>query len=233
MFTGSAGQPLAADPSGWTNITGNLPDVPVWKIIVDPRTGYLYAGTDQGVFWSTGLADGGSTIATLHVLGSGLPNVQVKDIVLDQSLNTLTVATYGRGQFTIFLSNTSANGGALNSVAGSGVWTGPISLAGPTYFGAVGVQQLPILLSPVQPPPTNNPAPQPDSVNALAATMNIIGPISDLTPGQGWAVTKIGQGVVTFSGANTYTGTTEIAQGMLATAHPTHWVPRGTPPCRP
>ena len=33
----------------WTDITGDLPDVPVWKLVIDPRTGTLYVGTDHGV----------------------------------------------------------------------------------------------------------------------------------------------------------------------------------------
>jgi autotransporter-associated beta strand protein len=220
-FTGSAGQPLAADPLGWTNITGNLPDVPVWKVTFDPRTGYIYVGTDQGVYVSTGLANGGANISTWTRLGSGLPNVQVRDIVLDQELNTLTIATWGRGQYTVFLNVTPAQGGALNSVGGTGVWNGNVVLAGPTSFGATGVQELPILLSPVQPPPVNNPAPQPDGINTQASQLQILGIISDTATGQAFPVTKVGQGDVVFGGANTYGGTTEVAEGMLVSGNTT------------
>ena len=43
----------------WSDITSNLPaasrlgTVPVWKLAVDPRNGFLYVGTDLGVFQST------------------------------------------------------------------------------------------------------------------------------------------------------------------------------------
>src|SRR5205814_354731 len=34
----------------WTDITTNLPDIPFWKIVIDPRNGTLYLGTDQGAW---------------------------------------------------------------------------------------------------------------------------------------------------------------------------------------
>ncbi len=91
----------------WTNISGNLPNMPAWSLAIDPSTGNLYVGTDEGVYESI---NGGSSWARF---GIGLPNVQVKDLVLTQTtvqvLNqvetttTLTAGTYGRGvyQFTL------------------------------------------------------------------------------------------------------------------------------------
>src|SRR5262249_2020881 len=34
----------------WTDITFDLPDRPVWKLVLDPRTGNTYVGTDEGVY---------------------------------------------------------------------------------------------------------------------------------------------------------------------------------------
>src|SRR5205823_37886 len=34
----------------WTDITVNLPDLPVWKLVLDPRTNSLYLGNDNGVW---------------------------------------------------------------------------------------------------------------------------------------------------------------------------------------
>ena len=61
----------------WLNITGNLPNLPTWKIVVDPRNHFLYAGTDEGVFQSK---NNGTTWTRF---GVGMPNVQVKDMELE------------------------------------------------------------------------------------------------------------------------------------------------------
>ena len=43
----------------WTDITGNLPDVPSNAVVVDPSSGLVYVGTDIGVF--AGQPNGTST----------------------------------------------------------------------------------------------------------------------------------------------------------------------------
>src|SRR5581483_4217640 len=82
------------------NITGNLPAVPAYALVVDPRTnvapnGRLYVATDVGVFVSTDVG------ATWQRLGQGLPNVPVVGLAFNQNLHTLVAATQGRGAFTI------------------------------------------------------------------------------------------------------------------------------------
>lgn len=84
----------------WVNLSGNLPDVPVNAIAVDPgNSTLLYAGTDVGVFVS---ADQGVTWAEL---GSGLPNVPVSKLLTFVSGGTrkLRAATFGRGVWQIDL----------------------------------------------------------------------------------------------------------------------------------
>ena len=65
--------------------------------MLDPRNGILYVGTDIGVFHST---DGG---ATWRRFGVGMPNVQVKDLELNLTTNTLLAGTYGRSVYQLFL----------------------------------------------------------------------------------------------------------------------------------
>src|SRR5262249_24780335 len=145
-----------------------LPDLPVWKVVLDTRNNFLYVGTDQGVFRSM---DGGLTWA---LFGLNLPQVQVLDLALDQAQNTLTVATYGRGMYQIRLPAAQANTGALRVVSGSVVWTGPIRLAGDTLIRTEGTQTL---------------------QNGIAqARLNLIGSISDLTPGANYRLSKSGGG---------------------------------------
>ncbi|RPI14894.1 MAG: T9SS C-terminal target domain-containing protein [Ignavibacteriae bacterium] len=83
----------------WTNISSNMPNVPVNSFIIDyNRDGLLYAGCDVGVFYST------NTGASWQVLGTGLPNSAVFDINYHQPTKKLVAGTHGRSMFEIDLS---------------------------------------------------------------------------------------------------------------------------------
>jgi photosystem II stability/assembly factor-like uncharacterized protein len=80
----------------WTSIAGNIPGGPVNVVREDPRTAdVLYAGSDLGVYASI---DGGGS---WNVVGSGLPNTYVWDLVVHPRDNTLVIATNGRGMWVI------------------------------------------------------------------------------------------------------------------------------------
>jgi photosystem II stability/assembly factor-like uncharacterized protein len=80
----------------WTSIAGNLPGGPVNVVREDPRmANVLYAGSDLGVYASI---DGGGS---WNVVGSGLPNTYVWDLVIHPRDNTLVIATNGRGMWVI------------------------------------------------------------------------------------------------------------------------------------
>lgn len=184
------GKVFSSDDAGlsWRDITGigtdRLPDLPTYKIVLDPRNGHLYVGNDNGVYQST---DGGVSWARF---GAGLPNVQVRDLVLSQTLNTLSAGTHGRSMVTIWLDAPKANAGSLRSVSGSSIWTGNITLTGDTVISADGSQAL-------QDTPST-------------AQLTLIGSI-----GGNFNLTKIGGGDVILAGANTYTGLTEVREGVL------------------
>ncbi len=83
----------------WSNISGDLPNIPVNCIFLNPYIkGYLYAGTDLGVFSSTD--DGTNWIQD----NDGLANVPVMDLEFRGSDTTLYAATHGRGMFLTSLS---------------------------------------------------------------------------------------------------------------------------------
>ena len=85
----------AATPT-WTAIGAGIPDVPVNGFVVDPQNNqHLYAGTDRGVYNST---DGGATWA---LYGTGLPNVAVFDVAIQNPARILRIATHGRGMWEI------------------------------------------------------------------------------------------------------------------------------------
>jgi hypothetical protein len=86
----------------WTNISGNLPGVPVNSLLFDPSwPAYLYAATDAGVFLSLDGGSGGTSEAWYGV-GAGLPNTTVFQIKLSSGSNReLVAATHGRGAWEI------------------------------------------------------------------------------------------------------------------------------------
>jgi autotransporter-associated beta strand protein len=173
----------------WTDLTFDLPALRAFKLALDPRSGQVFLGTEQGVYALD------STLNSWSPFGTNLPLVKVTDLVLNEALDTLTVATYGRGVYQTWLNKSQANAGVLRAVTGSAVWTGPVYLAGPTLLNADG--------SPLV------------RAGAPNAQLNIVGTISDVTPGANYSLTKIGGGAITFSGANTYGGLTTVQQGAL------------------
>jgi photosystem II stability/assembly factor-like uncharacterized protein len=78
----------------WTSLDGNLPDLPVHSIAVDPtRTGRLYLGTDLGVFVTL---DGGQT---WNVENTGFANAVTEAVVIAQGASgpAIYAFTHGRG----------------------------------------------------------------------------------------------------------------------------------------
>ncbi len=82
----------------WVNVEGNLPDMPIRWIVIDPfnENGGIIA-TEMGV-WQTNNFDGDDTQWT--TLNTGLANVKCSMLKFRESDNTFVVATYGRGLFT-------------------------------------------------------------------------------------------------------------------------------------
>ncbi len=76
----------------WTDISGNLPDVPSDTLVLLPH-GQLALGTDMGVFGAK--AGQGATTAWSR-LGTGLPNAVDDDLTLGPD-GDLYAATHGRG----------------------------------------------------------------------------------------------------------------------------------------
>ncbi len=104
----------------WRDISGDLPDVPVTAIAVDPtQTGTLYIGTDLGVFETT---DGGATWVRL---GNGMPRVATFMVRYQAATRSLVVATHGRGMYRMRLAvpvvSVSSANFARNSLAVEGI----------------------------------------------------------------------------------------------------------------
>jgi photosystem II stability/assembly factor-like uncharacterized protein len=79
----------------WTDISGDLVDIPINDILPDPlHPGWLYAGTDFGVFYTT---DGGDQ---WRVLGDNHPICPVFDMDLHSVELKLVSGTHGRSMYT-------------------------------------------------------------------------------------------------------------------------------------
>ncbi|MCB9089155.1 MAG: T9SS type A sorting domain-containing protein [Calditrichae bacterium] len=80
--------------SSWEDISGNLPEIPLNDVIVDPADdSTLFVAGDGGVFVTRNLG------AQWDYLGSDLPLVPVTDLTLHHPTRTLLAATYGRSMF--------------------------------------------------------------------------------------------------------------------------------------
>lgn len=77
----------------WTNITGDLPDVPVNDIAV--LDGTLVIGTDLGTF----VSDNGGT--NWQRLGTTMPTVSVQRLMYQEETGVLRAITHGRGIYDL------------------------------------------------------------------------------------------------------------------------------------
>jgi photosystem II stability/assembly factor-like uncharacterized protein len=103
--------------AAWADISGNLPNIPVTSIAIDPDVANTYyVGTDVGMFYTS---NGGTTWSTL---GTGLPNVGVMSLAFQHATRTLLAGTHGRSAWELNL----ANGFAL-TVTDAGTGTGKVT----------------------------------------------------------------------------------------------------------
>jgi hypothetical protein len=78
--------------SSWTNISGNLPNVPANCIVYQTGTNDgIYVGTDIGVFYRD------NNLGTWVPYMNGLPTVPVFDLVINHNAGLIRAGTYGRG----------------------------------------------------------------------------------------------------------------------------------------
>ncbi|PWG04724.1 T9SS type A sorting domain-containing protein [Polaribacter aquimarinus] len=89
----------------FTNISGNLPDVIINKILYKQAASSttLFVATNIGVYYT--IDDGQNWTK----LGAGLPNVDVKDIEINYTADKLVAATFGRGLWAVDISSNALN----------------------------------------------------------------------------------------------------------------------------
>ena len=97
----------------WTDISSNLPNIPVNDIIVYPAENILFVATDLNVWYSK---DDG---ANWTILGNNLPLTVVMDLKFHEPTQTLYAGTFGRGMHSYDISDilsVDENELALNSI---------------------------------------------------------------------------------------------------------------------
>ncbi|MFI5252341.1 MAG: T9SS type A sorting domain-containing protein [Bacteroidota bacterium] len=95
---GFAGHVFMSTNTGgsWSNISGDLPDIPVNKLLLDPdNSNHILAATDLGVFETL---NGGTNWLTTSAPG-GMPNVPVFDLSLRKFDHVVLAGTHGRGMY--------------------------------------------------------------------------------------------------------------------------------------
>jgi hypothetical protein len=123
--------------ASWTDISGNLPNIPVDDIVVDPlQANTIYVATDFGVFYTT---NGGTAWATLV---TGLPRVAVLSLKLHPSRN-LFAATHGRSVWETNVSSVTSIPSIIglsppSAIAGASTFT--LTVNGGAFTSAAIVQ---------------------------------------------------------------------------------------------
>jgi ligand-binding sensor domain-containing protein len=108
----------------WTDISSDLPKVPVNDIFIDgDNAGVIYLGNDFGVYRTTN--NGGNW----ERMNNGMPFVPMLDFNLFSFDNTrlLRVATYGRGVFELDLEGFTSVNEAISGAATIQAWPNPAS----------------------------------------------------------------------------------------------------------
>ena len=114
----------------WTNISGNLPDMPVRWAIFDPASNTkAWIATETGV-WSTTAINGASTVWTAS---PGFPTVRTDMIKYRPFDQTLVAATHGRGLWTESLAIVLG----INDFVLQGKWNDQSALLSWNYSGTI------------------------------------------------------------------------------------------------
>ncbi|RMF24262.1 MAG: hypothetical protein D6765_12025, partial [Bacteroidetes bacterium] len=90
----------------WQDISGNLPEIPVNDLVIDPDfPKNLFIANDLGVWFTQNLGQ------SWEPLGTQLPMTVVSDLVFHQPTRTLLAATFGRSMHQIDLSELTTSTG--------------------------------------------------------------------------------------------------------------------------
>lgn len=107
----------------WADKSGNLPNIPVNSIMVNPRTpSQVFAGSDWGLYYTDDI-----TVAspTWMKFTAGLPSVMIWDMAIDRGFSTLALFTRSRGAYAWPLPGPQAS--STYTMAGTGTFGSTVS----------------------------------------------------------------------------------------------------------
>ena len=87
---------VGGNNSNWVNISGSLPNIAANCIVyqdTEPNIDALYIGMDDGVYYRD------NDLGDWVYFSTGMPAVNVNDLYLNTTSNTLVAGTYGRGMW--------------------------------------------------------------------------------------------------------------------------------------
>lgn len=104
--------------STWTNISGDLPNIVMKKILYNrsQTNETLYLGTELGPYTKD------NTSTNWVKMGIGLPNVRVDDLEINYTDQELYIGTFGRGMWKTSIFNGACAGGTKTW---TGIWSPP------------------------------------------------------------------------------------------------------------
>jgi hypothetical protein len=81
----------------WLDKSGNLPDIPVDSVIVNPNfPQQVFAGTDFGLYFTNNI---NAASPTWWRFDAGVPHAMIWDLQIDRGATTLSIWTRGRGAY--------------------------------------------------------------------------------------------------------------------------------------
>jgi hypothetical protein len=113
----------------WTDKTGNLPDIPVDSIIVNPNfSTQVFAGTDFGLYYTDDIT---ANPPVWFRFNAGLPNVMIWDMQIDRGSTALSLWTRSRGAYVWPLPSGPENllPTTLNVAPATGTYGGTVNLS--------------------------------------------------------------------------------------------------------
>jgi hypothetical protein len=100
---GGSNAPEGADGFTWVDKSGNLPDLPLDAVVVNPRfRQQVFVGTDAGLYYTNDI-DAAEPVWMRFT--NGIPNVWIGDLTIDRGFTTLAVWTKNRGLYVWPLPN--------------------------------------------------------------------------------------------------------------------------------
>lgn len=124
----------------WLDKTGNLPNIAVDSIIVNPNMPQqIFAGTDFGLYFTNDISQASPT---WYRFNAGLPNVMIWDMQIDRGATTLSLWTRSRGAFVAALTafptaTPAAISGRVTATDGSPIGGAVLNLSGTPNESAI------------------------------------------------------------------------------------------------